>query len=317
MATTTSITTSYAGEFTGKIISAALLSGKTINNGGITVKPNVKYKEVIKVLSVGDLSANATCDFSPTGSVTQVERYLTPKQLQVNLQLCKNDFRSDWEAISMGYSSFDVLPKNFADYLVGLVADKVAQEIEQNIWSGAVGVNGKFDGLQTLATADATVIDVSGVSIGAGGITASNVITELNKIVNAIPDTIYGSEGLNIYLPKNFVKAYISALGGFGASGLGANGTDGKGTQWYNSGSDLNFLGIPIFVAEGMTANWAMVAKSDNLFFGTGLLSDENEVKVLDQSEITGSQNVNVIMRYSACTNYGIGSEIVLYTPVA
>ena len=75
MATTTSITTSYAGEFTGKIISAALLSGKTINNGGITVKPNVKYKEVIKVLSVGDLSANATCDFSPTGSVTQVERY--------------------------------------------------------------------------------------------------------------------------------------------------------------------------------------------------------------------------------------------------
>ena len=48
MATTTSITTTYAGEFAGDYISAALLSGVTIDNGGITVKPNVKFKEVIK-----------------------------------------------------------------------------------------------------------------------------------------------------------------------------------------------------------------------------------------------------------------------------
>ena len=50
MATTTSITTTYAGEFKQQIISAALLSGNTIANGGVTVKPNIKYKEIVKNL---------------------------------------------------------------------------------------------------------------------------------------------------------------------------------------------------------------------------------------------------------------------------
>ncbi len=38
MATTTSITTTYAGESAGKYISAALLAGNTIANGGYLQK---------------------------------------------------------------------------------------------------------------------------------------------------------------------------------------------------------------------------------------------------------------------------------------
>ena len=50
MATTTSITTTYAGEFAGDYIAAALLSGVTLSGGGVTIKPNIKFKEVIKKL---------------------------------------------------------------------------------------------------------------------------------------------------------------------------------------------------------------------------------------------------------------------------
>ena len=110
MATTTSITTTYAGESASKYIAAALLSASTIENGGIEVKPNIKYKEVIKKLATGDLLADGSCDFSATSTVTLTERIITPKELQVNLQLCKSDFRSDWDAVSMGYSAFDSLP---------------------------------------------------------------------------------------------------------------------------------------------------------------------------------------------------------------
>jgi hypothetical protein len=46
----TSLTTSYVGDFKNKMISTALLSGKTLDNGGLTVYPNVAYKEVIKKL---------------------------------------------------------------------------------------------------------------------------------------------------------------------------------------------------------------------------------------------------------------------------
>jgi len=308
MATTTNITTTYAGEFAGKYISAALLSASTIENGGITVKPNVKYKEVMKKLSTNDLVADATCDFDSTSTITLTERILQPEEFQVNLELCKKDFVSDWEAISMGYSAFDNLPPTFQDFLVAHVAAKVAEKTENTIWAGANATAGEFDGLVTLATADASVIDVA-----AGTVTAANVIDELGKIVDAIPSAVYGKEDLYLYVSQNVARAYVRALGGFGAAGLGANGTNAQGTQWWNNGA-LSFDGVKIFVANGLADNTAMAAEKSNLFFGTGLLSDHNLVKVIDMADIDGSQNVRVIMRYTSGVQYGIGSDIVLYS---
>jgi hypothetical protein len=313
MPTTTSITTTYAGEFAGKYISAALLSGSTIANGGIEVKPNIKFKEVIKRIATDAIVKNATCDFDATSTVTLTERVITPEEFQVNLQLCKKDFRSDWEAVQMGYSAFDTLPPSFADFLLSHVVAKVAEKTEQNIWKGVTANAGEFDGFITLATADATVIDVAGAS---GGVTATNVIAELGKIVDAIPAALYGKEDLYLYVSQSIARDYVRALGGFGSSGLGANGTNAMGTQWFNNGS-LTYDGVKIFVCNGMTNDYAIAAQKSNLYFGTGLLSDQNEVQVIDLADIDGSQNVRVVMRFTAAVQYGVGSEIVLYTPTA
>ena len=314
MATTTSITTTYAGEFAGKYISAALLSGSTIANGGIEVKPNIKYKEVIKRIATDGIVKNATCDFDATSTVTLTERVITPEEFQVNLQLCKKDFKSDWEAVQMGYSAFDNLPPSFADFLLAHVVSKIAEKTEQNIWKGVTANAGEFDGLVTLATADATVLDVA--SPAAGGVTATNVIAELGKLVDLIPASLYGKEDLYLYISQSVARDYVRALGGFGASGLGANGTNAQGTQWFNNGS-LSFDGVKIFVCNGMTNDYMMAAQKSNLYFGTGLLSDQNEIKVIDMADIDGSENVRVVARFTATVQYGVGAEIVLYTPAA
>ena len=314
MATTTSITSTYAGEFAGKYISAALLSGSTIANGGIEVLPNVKYKQVIQKIATDGIVKNATCDFDATSTVTLTERIITPEEFQVNLQLCKKDFHNTWEAITMGYSAFDNLPPSFADFLIAHVAAKVAEKTEQNIWKGATATAGEFDGFVTLATADATVLDVA--SPASGGVTAANVIAEMGKLVDLIPAALYGKEDLYLYVSQSVARDYVRALGGFGASGLGANGTNAMGTQWWNNGS-LSFDGIKVFVAEGMATDYMMAAQKSNLYFGTGLLSDQNEVQLIDMSPIDGSQNVRVVMRFTSVVQYGIGSEIVLYTPAA
>ena len=308
MATTTSITTTYAGEKAQGYIAASLLSGNTIENGGITVKPNVKKSEVLKKIATGDLIADGTCDFTATSSVTLTERILTPKEFQVNLELCKTPFRADWDAISMGYSAFDTLPPDFASFLVAHVAEKVATKIENNIWQGADGTEGEFDGLVALATADATVVDVVGTSINSG-----NVIDELGKVVDAIPAALYGSADLKIYVAQNVYKAYVRALGGFASNGQGANGVGGNGTN--QSLGDVMFDGVPVFVANGLANNYIVAAESSNLFFGTGLMSDQNEVKIIDMADIDGSQNVRIVMRFTATVQYAYGSEIVLYTP--
>ncbi len=308
MATTTSITTTYAGEFSGKYIAAALLSGTTLDKGLIEIKPNVKYKEVIKKVATDDIVKNAACDFDPTSTLTLTERILQPEEFQVNLQLCKKDFRSDWEAVQMGYSVYDNLPPSFTDFLLAHVAEKVAQRIETNIWAGANATAGQFDGFTALFAADGDVVDVTGTSV-----TAANVIEEMGKVVDAIPSALYGKEDLTIYVSQKVAKAYVRALGGFGASGLGAAGVDQKGTMWYGD-QPLYFDGIRVAMVNGMPADDMVAAQSSNLYFGTGLLSDSNEVKVLDMGDLDGSQNVRVIMRFTAGIQYGFGSEVVYYT---
>ena len=307
MATTTSITTTYAGEFAGKYIAAALLSGTTLEKGLISIKPNVKYKEVIKKIATDDIVKNGTCDFDPTSTLTLTERVLQTEEFQVNLQLCKKDFRTDWEAVQMGYSVYDNLPPSFTDFLLAHVAEQVAQRIETNIWQGVNATAGQFDGFTTLFAADADVVDVVGTSV-----TAANVITEMGALVDAIPAVLYGKEDLTIYVPQNVAKAYVRALGGFGASGLGASGIESKGTMWYGD-QPLYFDGIRVAMVNGLPSNKMVAAQSSNLYFGTGLFSDHNEVKVLDMGDLDGSQNVRVIMRFTAGLQYGIGAEVVYY----
>jgi hypothetical protein len=310
MATTTSITTTYAGEGGKEYIAAALLSGSTIENGLITVKPNVKHKEVLKKVSTDAILKDASCDFTATSTLTLSERIIEPKELQVNLQLCKKDFRGDFEAIQMGMSAHDSLPPTFADFLIGHVSAKVAQRIEQNIWAGDASTSGDFDGISTLIAADANLPaaqEVAGTTVD-----AANVIAQLGSIVDQIPSSLYSSEDLYLYVSQNIARAYVRALGGFGTSGLGANGTNAMGTQWWNNGS-LSFDGVKIAVANGLADNTAIAAEKSNIFFGTGLLNDTNLVKVLDMGDLDGSDNVRVVMRMTGAAQYAIAEDIVTY----
>jgi len=302
--------TTYAGQFAGKYIAAALLSAPTLEQGGVTILPNVAYKQVIQKAATGNIVANATCDFTASGTLTLTERVLTTEEFQVNIQLCKADLQQTWQVAEMGYSSFSKLPKSFEDFVIAHVSAKVAAKLETTIWAGATATAGEFDGFKTLMLADADVIDVS--SPLTTTLTAANVIGEIGRTVDAIPATLYGNEGLRLYLSQNIVKLYVRALGGFAASGLGANGTNNQGTQWYTNGS-LSYDGIPIFMANGL-GQYNMIATTvDNLYFGCGLLNDKNVVKVIDMADIDGSQNVRVVMRYNGAVQHGIGSDVVLY----
>jgi hypothetical protein len=297
MATTLSITSTYAGQFSGKYIAAALLSAPTLDKGFITIKPNIKYKDVIKTVSTVGLITDATCDFDATSSLSLAEQILQPKELQVNLQLCKKTFRSDWEAVQMGISVYDNLPPSFTDFLIAYAAGKVAESTEQSIWSTASAANGTFEGLPSLIESGSSV-KIS----GSASITSASIVAELGKIVDAIPSTVYGKEDTAIYLPSNMVRAYERALG-----------QNNFQFQSFVGTKPLNFDGVPIYYCPGLPSSVAIAGQKSNLFFGTGLMSDSNEVVVLDTSETLGDQNVRVIMRYTAAVQYGIAGDIVSY----
>ena len=298
---------SYAGEFAGKYIAASLLTAKTLDDAAITILPNIKYKAAMKVGAFSNLVRSADCDFDATTSgLTLTEKVLTPTELQVNLQICKKELHADWEAAQMGFSAFDNLPPLFSDFVIARVAAEVASATETSIWSGSAG-EGNFDGFVTLAGADATVVDVAKATV-----TSANVVAQLGAIVDAIPSGVYGADDLVLYVSSNIYRAYIRALGGFGSSGLGAAGYENRGNN--QSLDNLFFDGVRIYQSSGFADNNAIAARSSNLFFGTGLLNDRNEVKVIDMSDIDGSQNVRVVMRYTAGCQIGVGADVVLYS---
>jgi hypothetical protein len=303
----------YAGEFAGEYIAAALLSAKTLDNKLVTIKPNVKYKSVIQKLDVSGIVQDASCDFVTSGSVALSERILEPKELQVNLELCKQEFVDSWESLQLGFSAFDTIPASFNDYLISYVAGQVAQATEQSIWQGTAS-NGSFLGFQTAFSASiaaggagAVLPALTGSAIDSGSITSANVLNKLNNVVNTIPSAVYGKEDLLIYVGTSVAKAYQQALAG------GAVGANGWNNQLNVGEKPFNFNGIEIVLCPGMSDSKIVAAQKSNLFFGTGLLSDHNEVRVLDMANLDGSQNYRIIMRYTAGVQFGIGSDIVYY----
>ena len=315
LATTVTVNSTYAGEFAGEYIAAALLSASTIDDGGVTVKANIAFKEVIKKLATTAIVQSASCDFDPQSTITLTERIIQPTELQVNLQLCKYDFVNDWESQSMGFGLGQTLPPKFSDFLIAHVAAEVAQNTEFNIWQGdtAGATYTSFDGFEKLIAAAVVAGDVPAAqAIASVALTSANIIEKLSEVVDAIPGALYGKEDLFLYIGTKAAKLYVQALGGFGANGLGANGVANMGTQWWNNGS-LTVNGVKIFVSPGLSDNKMYVAQRSNLYFGTGLLNSTNEVKTLDMSDLDGSNNVRMVMRFTSGVQFGIGADIVSY----
>ena len=297
------ITTSYAGESAKKYIAAALLEGTTLANGGMTIMPNVKHKSVIQKVDVSGLIANATCDFTDAGTVAISERVITLEEFQVNVKFCTKQFVDSWESAELGASTFKNMPSSFGDFIIGNFADQISASVENAIWQGANATAGQIDGFETLWAADSDIVDVTATTV-----TSSNVIAQLGAILDAAPNTIYGKEDLTLYVSRNIMKAYVRALAAQGG------GYENRVNMWYDMNTPLTFDGIPLFLANGLSDNTAALAQKSNLYFGTNLVDDMNQIRVIDTSETLGDQNARFVARFSYGIQYGIPTEIVFYS---
>lgn len=299
--TTLNVTSTYAGEAAAGYISASLLSASTLDAGLVTIHENVKYKQVLQVLDASSLVTDASCDFTPGSSVAITEVVLEPKALSVQMNLCKSDFLNSWESMSLGMSAWNNIPASLNDFLISYIGGKIAESTENSIWNGSAAVNGEFNGIVTDALANEDVVAITGSTI-----TSENVVDVLTSVYDAIPAGIYGKADLKIFVSQKVAKLYQKALSSVsGGSYLNMATVDAKPN---------NFLGVEIAVINGLEADTIVATTVSNLHFATGLLNDTNQVKVLDMSDIDGSDNFRVIFKYTADAKIGVGSDVVLYT---
>lgn len=298
MATTITITSSYAGEAAGQYFSAGIKEAKTIKDGLVTVLENVPYKRALRKYASADGTVDFSCTFVPGGSVTLSEKVLAPKKLSRDIEICKNEFVDDWDALSMGASAHnDNIPATIEDYLIGTEMEKQVSKIDKDIWQGLSGTTGQFGGFIPAWTADSDVVDVTGVTI-----TAANVIAELSKVIDATADVVVDAPDFVWVVSTNVARAYSRALSALGFQNLG-----------YNGEKTMDFEGFKLDVVPNLPANTMATYRKSNLYFGTGLLSDHNEIKIKDMSDVDLSNNVRMRMVYSGGVQYVDGTEIVMY----
>ena len=299
MATTTTVNSSYAGAVAGEIIGNAFKEADTIQRGLVTVLPNIPVKQVIRKIDYGNGRTDYSCGFTPTGSVTLDEVILEPKKIKNESELCKEDFRNVWDTASMGFSaSNDNMPKDEESALLVEILADTAQATDSDIWVGDATDDGHFDGFIPAFLADGTVIDVTAVAV-----TKANVISKIEAVMTAVPIALRRKTDLVFAASPDVALCYQQALIGAGIN-AGFGGDD----------KQLKYGTYTLEIINGLPANTMVVYQKKNLYFGTGLLSDHNEVRIKDMDDTDLSGTVRYKMVYTAGVKYVRGAEIVLYT---
>ena len=300
MATTETISSNYAGEFAGRYISPVLLSPETIDNGGVTPQEGITHKWNIPKMELSGIIADATCDFTPVGTVTVSDRVLTVEEFEVNLKLCKKTYRPTWESLAQGRSAHKNLPPTFTDFLIGLAGANVAKSREETIWQGANATGGEFDGFETLFTNQAD--QPTGYEIAGTTLTAGNIVTELGKVRDAASSALYSKDGFAIRISTAAKRFYISAMASLGYM-----------DRFHDGQAPLNFEGIPLIHCPGMSDNVMFATYADNLWYGIGEMNDTARVDVIDQSPLDGSDNVHVVMKWADGIQVGNVEDVITY----
>jgi hypothetical protein len=295
MATGLTLDTSYAGKYAGEYIRAAFLANESLQY--VTVRENIDWRQVVKRLT-DDIAFEApTCDFTPLGDIQIEERWLTLKKFQIQRNICKNDFLNDWPAGDYQRGNVEAA---LSENIIANMLEGMAQYNETTLWTGNGALATQYSGLLPLMDADATVIKPAAVAV-----TTANVFATLQTIVDALPIAVKNAnEKPMLYMSQDVWEKFMFA------SAAAGNG-------WYTLGGPevpRTYLGMyQIAVCGGLPANSILFMRKSNVWFGTNVLSDWNNIQVVDMGQFA-EDNVRFSAKFFAAAQFGIGSEIVAYS---
>lgn len=299
MATTVTVSSNYAGEVAGEMIGKAFKEAESIKGGWVNVLPNISSKISLRKIDYGNGRQDYACGFTPAGSVTLSEVQLEPKKIKNENEICKEDFRVLWDQKKMGFSAHndDFANTDEASAIIAEVLADTADAIDSDMWVGSGATTGHFTGfIPSLKTAGGYI------SVSASTISESTVIAQLTRFVNAIPTTLRKKADLKVLLSSDVAQAFENYQVSQGYA-YGVGGSAGQ-MKW----------GSYTLVENNKLPTATMIAyQVKNLNFGTGLMSDANEVRVKDMDETDLSGTVRYKVVYTAGVAIVRPSEVVLY----
>lgn len=297
-----SVTTTYAGDALKEYLLKSLIGGETLNTQGVSVQTNVKYKRKIKKLTSDGIVQAGSCDFSSTDGMTISEGSLEPVKIKVNEQICFDEFDELWDSAEMvaGQHAQNV-PQDVLDGITDEFANQFAKEIENMIWNGDTTLTGSTN----LALMDGylkLLDNGSPVTVGGTTLDSTNILTELNKVYQALPSGVRkkGKDNLVFFMS-------------YSASALYEMNLQAQGLNTSADGGVMRAYGIEIKPVGGLADDVIVLGERSNFYVGTDLESDFNEMKMIDMRETTGDDSARFIMKAKIDVAIAYTSEVVLY----
>jgi len=303
MATTTNVSSNYAGTAAGQIIGAAFKEGSTLALGVLTVAENVNYKMNLRKIAYADGTVDYSCGHAPAGTITLSEKVITPKKVKNDFDVCKEDFRQTWSEPLEGASAWN--PNSPSDIMEAITVEMLASQaakVDDDIWNGANATAGEIgDGFIVQFAADGDVIKANnGITAIGAATTESNVEANLKIALNAIPVALRKKD-VQVLVSSNVFQSYVFYL-------------ISKGISWNGTADDktAKFGKYNLTEIQGLPDNTIICAEKANLVFATGLNADFNQVSLVDEDEIgllTGNVRGKIV--YNGGMGYYNGNEIV------
>jgi len=294
--------TTFTGIDAEGFYAAALLTGKS--KEAFKLIPNVKSKIKLGELSIGNILGDADCSFSSAGEGVLSQKAFEVAPIKINLEYCQRTFEVNYlsQLLRPGSNNDEVMPATVESFLLEQVALKVSADTEQLVWKGNTATASYplslIDGLEKQLLADGAVIDISATA----SLTKANIIGELTKVYDAIPETIIGADDLTIFLSPSALRYYREALAAASAE-----------ANFMQSYTELHFLDIKLSVAPGISTNKMVAARTSNILLLTDLMSDFEDIQILPQKSVTGVPVVRMIGEFKLGVGYIFGSEVVFY----
>lgn len=299
--------TVFAGKDAEGFFKKILNTGVAKNE--LSLLPNVKSKIKLAYSDLGDILQDEDCAFTPGGEGSLNQKTMEVCPLKVNLEYCATTFEANYLSLQLraGSNNDEVVPSSYAEFVVDYVAEKVAADLELTMFQGDTGTASYplslCDGLvkKLSATAGPGADPAIKVTATSSTISATNVIGELNRVLEAVPAEVRAQSNFKIFVSQEIAFAYKQAQAAT------------TGGLFMVGDKELNYLGFRLIPTSGLLAKQMIAFNSDKVFFLTDLVSDWDDIIIIPQRNISGARTERFATSLKFGVDYLYGSEIVLY----
>jgi hypothetical protein len=265
--------TSYTDQERLPLITKAVFSARSA--ALFTKQVGIKFAAALNLMDTDALiQSGDSCGYTTSGTTAFTQRNITVGRMKVQETLCPRSLEQYWMQTQLtAGSTYDGVP--FEQAFSEQKALRIAEALENAIWKG----NTYFSGVNQLlnAASGSTISGNTGAVSASVGVTTGNAIAIFDGIYNQIPQAILTKTDLVIFCGWDNFRTLLGAFKS--TANVLYNQVDLAGL----ADGDIMYPGtnVRVIAVPGLTGTNRIVSTYlGNLFYGTDLLSDEEQFSI-------------------------------------